>query len=290
MLIVLDKYKKFFSAENSCSIGMQNLLKPIQLLNERGTLQGYHVLMTSPFTYENPHKPFEMSNAKLLTAELSARLWRQFNGSISLITDETGFDYIKKTALSKAYDEILPILDKRNFGIVPTKYWASGKIQALTKISAPCVVLDMDMLIWQKLPIDSAELICTHTEPLSLKCYPTPEFFHTDAEYSYPSDWDFTVEPLNTAILYNADNGVICMVFAEQRILAMCAEEKGIIPKTLLIYDKLSEPQSLLTHIWSAQKIIEMIPGINEIFNDLCKEKLSFLKFSESEKPKLNIS
>ena len=72
------------------------------------------------------------------------------------------------------------------------------------------------------------------------------------------------------------------MVFAEQRILAMCAEEKGIIPKTLLIYDKLSEPQSLLTHIWSAKKIIEKIPGINEIFNELCKEKLSFLKFSES--------
>ena len=99
MLIVLDKYKKFFSAENSCSIGMQNLLKPIQLLNERGTLQGYHVLMTSPFTYENPHKPFEMSNAKLLTAELSARLWRRrFNGSIYLITDKIGFDYIKKNS------------------------------------------------------------------------------------------------------------------------------------------------------------------------------------------------
>ena len=256
---------------------MQNLLEPVLTATGCGNLRGYHVLMTSPFTYKNPRKPFEMNNTSLITAELSARLWKRFNGSITMITDKVGFDYIKKTALAKAYDEILPILDRRNFGIVPTKYWASGKIQALTKISAPCVVLDMDMLIWRKLPIGSAKLVCTHDEPLSLKCYPPPNFFHTDAAYSYPPDWDFTINPLNTAVLYFAeddlknyyaeqsirfmysekespDNGVVCMVFAEQRILAMCAAARGITAKLLLNYASLSEPQSLLTHIWSAKK------------------------------------
>ena len=301
MIIIPDKYKKFFSSAGGGAIGLQNFLEPILFATERGNLQGYHVLMTSPFTYDNPRKSYKMSDTALLTAELSARLWQRFNGSISLITDKIGFEYIKKTALAKAYDEILPILDQRNFGIVPTKYWASGKIQALTKISAPCVILDMDMLLWQKLPVESAKLLCTHTEPLSLKCYPSIEFFHTDADYSYPVDWDFTVEPLNTAVLYIAeddfknyyaaqsirfmysekespDNGVICMVFAEQRILAMCSASKGIKAKLLLDYDLLSEPQNLLTHVWSAKKIIEIVPDINKIFIKLCEEKLQTLK------------
>ena len=300
-MTIPDKYQKFFSASGGGAIGLQNLLNPILPVTERGKLRGYHVLMTSPFNYENPHKTFEMSTTALITAELSARLWRRFNGSISLITDKTGFEYIKETDLAKAYDEILPILDRRNFGIVPTKYWASGKIQALTKISAPCVILDMDMLLWQKLSVDSTKLLCTHTEPLSLKCYPSPDFFHTVAEYSYPSEWDFTVEPLNTAILYieedefknyyaaqsirfmysekeSPDNGVVCMVFAEQRILAMCATAKGIKTKLLLDYNRLAEPQSLLTHIWSAKKIIELVPDINKIFIDLGEEKLQFLR------------
>ena len=301
MINVPDDIKIFFSSASSGAIGLQNLLETVPPVTERGNLRGYHVLMTSPFTYKNPRKPFEMNQTALLTAELSARLWRRFNGSISLITDKTGFEYIKRTDLSKAYDEILPILDRRNFGIVPIKYWASGKIQALTKISAPCVILDMDMLLWKKLSMDSANLICTHTEPLSLACYPSPDFFHTDAEYSYPSEWDFTVEPLNTAILYieedefknyyaaqsirfmysekeSPDNGVVCMVFAEQRILAMCAAAKGIKAKLLLDYNRLAEPQSLLTHIWSAKKIIEIVPDINKIFIDLCEEKLQFLR------------
>ena len=306
-MIIPDKYKKFFSAAGGGAIGMQNLLELIPPVTERGNLRGYHVLMTSPFTYSNPYKTFEMNHTALLTAELSARLWWRFNGSISLITDETGFDYIKRTSLSKAYDEILPILDRRNFGIVPTKYWASGKIQALTKISAPCVILDMDILLWRKLTVTSDELLCTHTEPLSLQCYPSPEFFHTDADYSYPSDWDFTVEPLNTAVLYIAedsfkdyyaeqsirfmysekespDNGVVCMVFAEQRILAMCAAARGITPKLLLDYYRLSESQTLLTHIWSAKKIIEMVPDLSKIFIELCEEKLNMLRSDQDGK------
>ena len=128
MATISDECKTFFSAAGGGAIGLQNLLNPILPVTERGNLRGYHVLMTSPFTYKNSHKPFEMNRTALLTAELSARLWRRFNGSISLITDKTGFDCIKKTDLAKAYDEILPILDQRNFGIVPTKYWASGKI------------------------------------------------------------------------------------------------------------------------------------------------------------------
>lgn len=301
MINIPDKYKIFFSAAGGGAIGMQNLLVPLQPTNERGNLCGYHVLMTSPFTYENPNKPFNMTEATLLTAEISARLWKRFNGSISLITDETGFSYIKNTALAETYDEILPIIDTRNFGIVPTKYWASGKIQALTKIFAPCVILDMDLLIWEKLNIGLEKLICTHNEPLNLKIYPSVSFFNTDKEYSYPADWDFTAEPLNTAFLYIADNEfknyyagqsirfmyseketpdnrVVCMVFAEQRILAMCAKTKNIKFKTLLKYDSLSEPQKILTHIWSAKHIIENVPEIKEIFVDLCKEKLNLLR------------
>ena len=96
MLIVPDKYKKFFSASSGNAIG----------------IQGYHVLMTSPFTYENLDKPLEMINSMLLTAELAALLWLRFNGSISLITDKIGFDYIKGLLRQAIY--LFYVFRKRN--------------------------------------------------------------------------------------------------------------------------------------------------------------------------------
>ena len=36
--------------------------------------------------------------------------------------------------------------------------------------------------------------------------------------------------------------------FADQHIIAICVEEKGIVHKTILIYFKLSETQFFLTH------------------------------------------
>ena len=69
------------------------------------------------------------------------------------------------------------------------------------------------------------------------------------------------------------DNGSNCMIFAEQRILAMCAARRGIQAKTFLNYDDLLAPQPLITHTWSAKGLISRHPEVEEIFVACCKEK-----------------
>lgn len=179
--------------------------------------------MTAPYFCSYLHaanEAYEMHEFERLTAELSARLWR-------------------------------------NYGINTYKYWASGKIQALMRIQAPCALVDMDLLVWHPLELDRYALAAAHTEPLRPDIYPLADFFCVDEDYVFPCGWDWQAKPLNTSIVYfseesfkeyyaheairfmqsekeTPDDGSICMVFAEQRILAMCAAQRGILPHTFL--------------------------------------------------------
>lgn len=84
---------------------------------------------------------YEMHEFERLTAELSARLWRSYNGPVYMMTDEAGWQYIRKSGLENVYDGVFPVLEWRNYGINTYKYWASGKIQALMRIQAPCTLI-----------------------------------------------------------------------------------------------------------------------------------------------------
>lgn len=115
----------------------------------------------------------------------------------------------------------------------------------------PAVMVDLDLIIWKDIRniIKDTDICAIHREGIFPDVYPGKEFFHMKQEYRFDPDWSFEVLPVNTCMLYIADEAFknyyvdssitfmencleteenLChMVFAEQRLLAMCAEKQG---------------------------------------------------------------
>ncbi len=278
------------------AVGMHNFYKPLSpSVRSQSPVTACHILMTAPCVAVT-RKPFSMPLHAQLTAELSARLWKRYNGPIRLITDAVGARYFKSLGLDKVYDEVVCSLVDL-YGLNQRKFWASGKLLALENLTLPCAVIDMDMLIWQPLPLEGKPLAVTHTERLNDRYYPSPGYFIMNPRYRFPSEWDWQTEPFNTSILYMEDEGLkahylseslrfmrferdtpddgsICMIFAEQRILAMCARQRGVRATTFLNLDTPLAAQSLITHIWSGKHFMSRYADVEASYNELCREKL----------------
>lgn len=288
------------------AVGMQNLAAPLSDVPRRQEpLTAYHVLSTLPAMARNPEKAFSLAEFEILTAKLSALCWRRYNGPIYLVTDPAGADYVRKTGLDALYDGVQVLLSMDSWNIPVEKFWASAKILALRQLPLPCVLLDMDLIVWEPLPLEGKPLAAAHIEHIRPEVYPPLSEFRVSPRYRFPACWDHRAEPLNTSILYMADsalrdhyvrcaidfmqyerhtpdNGARCMVFAEQRILAMCAAQMGLQPQTFLDYDHLEQPQSLITHTWSGKRILRFEEAAAERFNRLCSHKLQLLEEQKS--------
>lgn len=288
----------FLRGERFCgAVGMENLMAPLsEAPRSDPPLAGYHVLLTKPKRYQETGKTFHMKPHAQWTARLSALAWRRYNGPIHLLTDREGARYVRQIGLDQVYDSVRDDLWDR-YGLSQEKFWASGKLLALEQLQTPCLVLDMDLIVWKPLAVRGAPLTAAHIEHLNARVYPEPrQYFLMSPRYRFPEGWDFTAEPLNTAVVYfedeelkteylaeafrfmkherdTPDDGAICMVFAEQRILGMCAASRGIRPKVLLDYDRLKEKQDLLTHTWSGKLILSKLADVEEAFVALCREK-----------------
>ena len=291
----------FHVIEKQGALGAKNLFCALGPAVRDAGLPGYHALSTAPHARCRPDRSFRMDETDLATAELSARLWKRYNGPIRLLTDPTGYEAVRSTALADAYDEILPVLDMRCCGIDPVKYWAAGKIAALSKLQTPCVLLDMDMMIWKPLDLNGEKLVCACVEFISDTVYPPLSYFRFVGDYAFPPEWNEEATALNTAFLYiddeelkreytreafrfmlaereTPDYWAVCMTFAEQRILGMCAEARGIFAR--LLWDM--DPESL-THIWGAKGKIREKEEYRTFYLETCEKKLRLLR-EEGEK------
>ena len=242
-------------------------------------MNAFHSNWTKPLSLRNKGMSYLIEDYDLLTTILSALEWRKHNGSIKMVTDSAGAEYYQKLGLAHIWDmgitASLDVLD--NEAIFPLSFWAAGKIFALEQQSVPCVMIDTDFIVWKSLAADTKneKLAVAHREDLSGEIYPEKAFFNMDKSYQFPAEWDWTALPCNTALLYIADeqfkeyytsesirfmrnlretkNITAEMVFAEQRLLAMCAAAKGIKVKTLLNADTL-ESQNAFTHVWGLKR------------------------------------
>lgn len=293
------EFKKFFTGEQCFgAVGMHNLSRPLAAVPCCAhKVTAYHAFLPLLRSDVDNPEELELPEFELLTAELSARLWKKYNGPIYLLTDATGAEYFRKKSFEGIYDGILPVLDGKSFGINLNKYWASGKIQALTKIKAPCAILDLDMLIWKPLDLFDCGLAAAHTEHLNERLYPNTSFFDMSPKYQFPKQWNYSIEPLNTSFVYFADDalkedytqhsirfmqyerdtpndGFSCMIFAEQRILAMCAAQNRVKVKTFLDKDNLSAKQDIMTHLWSGKRLIRLQKSVEKEYIALCRKKI----------------
>lgn len=223
----------------------------------------------------------------------SALQWRKNGGKITMCCDNAFAEYYKRIGFEGIWDNIDVCVPDDLEDVDPLMFWAAGKLFALREVSAPVVMIDTDFIAWKN-PEFGSEIIAAHRENISDGIYPPLSFFQTRGHIL--PDFSEDVLPLNTAFLYIPDNdfkefytsqaiafmksAVKCddylkyMVFAEQRIAAMCAEYTSTPVKTLLDKDDLFRPQSDFTHLWGAKQEMRDHPELREDFIAKCRARL----------------
>lgn len=257
-------------------------------------MDAFHIASFAPARAKGKNE-VSAENFDLYCTALSALAWRRFNGKITLCCDNAFAEYYEKIGFLPLWDEVRVNVADDLEGINPAMFWAGGKLLALREMNAPCVMIDTDFIVWRTLSFGS-EIIAAHREDVSDEIYPPLGFFAVKNGLVLP-DFDEAVLPLNTAFFYVPDNdfkrfytsqaisfmksAIDCgdylkyMVFAEQRMAAMCAEYTGTPVKTLLDKDSLHFPQSDFTHLWGAKQAMRDNPALREDFVEKCRARIN---------------
>lgn len=238
-------------------------------------MKALHSLWAEP-SFSN--RPFYMEDFEILTMVISALAWKKYNGSIKIVADEKAMQYLNSMNLISIYDEIQDlIIDEK---INPKTFWAAGKLFALQYQKEPYAVIDTDFIIWkniEKFFDTSADIVVAHKENLKLSAYPGIDYFKMDDSFHFNKGIDWNALPYNTAFLYIRDNifknyyisesinfmrhciekenDVCSMVFAEQRMLGICASQWNMTVETLMNEYKL-DVQKSFTHVWGYKYIL----------------------------------
>ena len=251
-------------------------------------IEAFHSNWTAPYLINN--KNYYIDDFEILTTIISALKWRENNGSIKMITDDIAADYYKKLGIDTIWDLGIDVsLNKINNDIDSNIFWAAGKIYALKGQKSPCVMIDTDFIVWDNIEnlLLQSEISVIHKEKIISSVYPNKDYFNMNNNYLFDENFDWSVLPSNTAFAYisnnefkdyytsesikfmknviNNNDKITNMVFAEQRLLSMCAERKKIkINEIMTLEELFNENQKLFTHTWGYKQ---------EIRNDFKKRK-----------------
>jgi hypothetical protein len=243
-------------------------------------MNAFHCLWTAPFyARHGKAEEFCLDDFDVLTTILSALKWRELNGSIKLYTDEAGAEYVSRLGLSGLWDRGIDtdaLAEANCDRINPRAFWAAGKLLALQQERAPCVMVDTDFIAWRYLDeiADQPDLAVIHREPLYNGVYLTSHDLKTAEDYKFDPEWSWDEWACNSALVFfgndelrryyvaealrfmdgnteEAKEAVSQMVFAEQRLLGMCAAAKGTEIGELMPYDPEAwQRQDSFTHVW----------------------------------------
>lgn len=255
-------------------------------------MNAIHIASAAP-AFAKGKTAFSAEDFDLYCTVLSALCWRKFNGRITLCADSACAEYYRGIGLADIWDEINVCVADDLEGIDPLMFWAGGKLLALRAVNAPVVMIDTDFIVWKTLEFGD-EIIAAHRENISDGIYPPLSFFSTNGHII--PDFSESVLPLNTAFFYVPDNDfkefytsqaiafmksskrcgdfLKYMVFAEQRLAAMCADYTSTPVKTLLNKDDLFRPQSDFTHLWGAKQAMRDNPDWRGDFVAKCRSRI----------------
>lgn len=262
-------------------------------------MRGIHINWTKVYQHRFPNIEYSVKDYELFTTLLSALSWQRHNGSIQMITDSVGYHYYHSLGLESLWDlGISKDLDQfQHLSINPDYFWAAGKIMALSLQDAPIVMIDTDFIAWQ--PIDFGyfkdNVATIHREELN-DIYPCADYFRVDRDYTFPDTINWSIQPCNTAFTYignstllkdytteslrfmshaHPDDYIKYMVFAEQRLLPMCAERLGL--KIYAFFDQkqlFSPDQNSFTHIWGYKSHLDRNQKERDLFCRKCAKKI----------------
>lgn len=260
-------------------------------------MKAFHSLWTKPYIKRNGASSYACEDFELITAALSALEWRKHNGGISLVTDSEGADYVRALGADALYDDISTALDAIPESVDPDVYWAGGKLYALRTQTAPIVMLDTDFIVWEHIDFDAihSPAAVIHKEDMYEDIYPPVSSFKTESGYKLPVS-DENALPSNTAFTYIADKDFLhfytdtaiefmertpladhyltYMVFAEQRLISMCASEKGFEIPAFGELDSLFSNAELFTHIWGFKEELRRNTMLRASFISACLRRI----------------
>lgn len=230
---------------------------------------------------KNKTSIYHMDDFNILTTILSALKWREKNGKIKMVTDEAGAEFYKKHKMLELWDLGVDIIldNVISKDIDPVNLWAAGKIYSLKHTKGSFAMLDTDMIIWNSIydKIKSSKLSVIHKEPLN-ENYPSKDYFSMKDTFNFDKNLNWNIEPVNTSFTYinnielkeyyinssikfmtsikTCKSNVKEMVFAEQRLLSMCAYKLNIDVNNIYSLKELcSKKQKDFTHIWGQKSI-----------------------------------
>lgn len=244
----------------------------------------------------------KLDDFEIFTLILSALEWRRHNGEIFLYTDTAGKSFFDEAGLLELWDGVDTSLDEMDtLGIDENIFWAGAKLFALSKQPLPCVMIDLDFIVWQPLTFDS-KLAVIHRESRDLPCYPDANYFRLK-NFTLPADLNWTLDPCNAALVYFGDENFVrryvdfafkfmraaeplpnqsgwdllpYMVFVEQRWLAMCAELCGVEVKSLSDLSELfGGKQKTFTHVWGYKKFFRENRAAADKFCQDCAKRIA---------------
>ena len=263
-------------------------------------LRAFHSNWTRPFFVRGAGRPYAVEPFELLTTALSALAWRRENGPIRMICDSEAERYYESLGLCFLWDEgVHPLLDAVPQDVNAMAFWAAGKLYALSAMPSPCVMIDTDFVCWKPLSplVEGLDAAAIHREDIMPDIYPGPAAFPQTHGFDFAA-LDWSVQPLNTALAYfgddafrryytdtairfirsspGADDVLTYMVFAEQRLLAMCAAKRQARVKALSDLPALfgGAQQGYFTHIWGFKQQMRDEAALYEDFCRRCVARL----------------
>lgn len=291
---------------------------------------GVHVFQKTEF--------IDWEEELVVTQFLSAVSWKFFHGKVALYTNDAWLNVIKKWGYDKVYDYI----DTETLKTIPSKvdqskYWAYGKLHVASTIEEDFVLIDNDLWIVKPLNFDdNLSYMGYHYENFDSKEDSTP---YIDFDNIIPSKWagrwNKTLMATNAALLWINDKNLLkewlsiakeiaenpepieiedpqnirYMVFLEQRLLPMIANEMGLTYGTFMksiVYqthkhriesntqwepipsnwtdENLIEYMSI-RHIWGGKKLWTDYPDIrNQQFGAVRNDLNEILKINKDNK------
>ncbi|MBQ8300655.1 MAG: hypothetical protein IJX57_01635 [Clostridia bacterium] len=256
-------------------------------------MNGIHINWTKPFTNKTG-RDYETEDFEILTTILSALKWREKNGEIRMVTDTVGSEYYKKTGLDVIWDGIDVVLD--DVDVNPDVFWAAGKLFALKEQNAPVAMIDTDFIVWETIDEETlADVNVIHFEDLYPDVYPPKSHFVMD-NYEF-DNFNWNIKACNTAFCIITDDELLkyytekaiefmhhtnetddrltYMVFAEQRLLPMCAEKMKKSVRAFSRLDKLfDETDNRFTHTWGMKQQMRDNPLLRHDFCQRCINRI----------------
>jgi len=258
---------------------------------EHAAYPAFHVLWTKPSIADG--KDFAMNEAEILTMIVSALMWQKYNGTIKLFTDHTGYEFIKEHDLLNLWDGGIntEVLENNSYPINPGVFWAAGKLLAMEAQNCPCVMLDTDLIIMRPINevLKNSDVTALHKENPDPQVYLDPSLLQLPENFSFPDYYNWNIAPSNTAFLYIKNEEfkqfylneskqfmfhntgkpaelVSQMVFAEQRLLSICAD-RADLPVNYLLTDPFSLSNKNVVHLWGFKNLLRQNDKIQKIYS-----------------------